>query len=103
MSHWHKLLLVLFLAVGLAGNAFAREGGHSGHYGNTHRSSQAKHDFMKSNPCPSTGKTRGACPGYVVDHVLPLKRGGADNTRKMQWQTLQEAKERISGNNAVIT
>ena len=92
MSHWHKLLLVLFLAVGLAGNAFAREGGHSSQQGKIPRSSQAKHDFMKSNPCPSTGRTSGACPGYVVDHVVPLKRGGADKPNNMQWQTLQEAK-----------
>ena len=92
MSRWHKLLLVLLLAVGLAGNAFAHWGGHSDRHGNSHRSSQAKHDFMKSNPCPSTGGTSGACPGYVVDHVVPLKRGGADNPRNMQWQTLQEAK-----------
>ena len=92
MSHWHKLLLVLFLAVGLASNAFAREVGHSGRHGNTHRSSQAKHDFKKSNPCPSTGRTSGACPGYVVDHVVPLKRGGVDKPNNMQWQTLQEAK-----------
>ena len=92
MSYWHKLLLVLFLAVGLAGNAFAREGGHSGRHGNTHRSYQAKHDFMKSNPCPSTNRTRGACPGYVVDHVVPLKRGGVDKPNNMQWQMLQDAK-----------
>ncbi len=92
MSHWHKLLVVLFLAVGLAGGAFPRGGGLSGHHGNTHRNSQAKHDFMKFNPCSSTGRTSGACPGYVVDHVVPLKRGGADYPSNMQWQTLQEAK-----------
>jgi hypothetical protein len=37
--------------------------------GRVKRSSQAKHDFMKSHPCPSTGKTSGPCKGYVVDHV----------------------------------
>jgi hypothetical protein len=56
------------------------------------RSTTAKHDFQKSHPCPSTGKTTGACPGFVVDHVVPLKRGGADVPSNMQWQTTQAAK-----------
>jgi hypothetical protein len=47
---------------------------------------------MKSHPCPSTGKTYGACPGYVVDHVVPLKRGGVDAPSNMQWQTREAAK-----------
>jgi hypothetical protein len=33
-----------------------------------------------------------ACPGYVVDHVVPLKRGGADNPGNMQWQTKEAGK-----------
>jgi hypothetical protein len=47
---------------------------------------------MRSHPCPSTGKTYGACPGYVVDHITPLKRGGADSPSNMQWQTKEAAK-----------
>lgn len=61
-------------------------------HGRINRSAQAKHDFQKSHPCPSTGRSSGACPGYVVDHVTPLKRGGADHPSNMQWQTEQEAK-----------
>lgn len=60
--------------------------------GKIHRSGAAKDDFEKSHPCPSTGSAHGACPGYVIDHVNPLKRGGADEPSNMQWQTVEEAK-----------
>jgi hypothetical protein len=56
------------------------------------RSETAKHDFQKPRPCPATGKTSGPCPGYVIDHVVPLKRGGPDAPSNMQWQTTAEAK-----------
>ena len=61
-------------------------------HGHIKRSEQAKHDFRKSHPCPSTGKSSGSCPGYVIDHVTPLKRGGADAPENMQWQTQADAK-----------
>ena len=61
-------------------------------HGRFKRSTTAKHAFERDNPCPSTGRTSGACPGYVVDHVTPLKRGGADDPSNMQWETKAEAK-----------
>jgi hypothetical protein len=61
-------------------------------HGKIARSPQALQQFKKANPCPGTGKTYGSCPGYVVDHVMPLKRGGADLPSNMQWQTKAEAK-----------
>ncbi len=51
------------------------------------RSAQAKNDFRKKNPCPSTGRTSGACPGYEVDHRTPLACGGSDSPSNMQWLT----------------
>ena len=31
-------------------------------------------------------------PGYIVDHVIPLARGGCDCPDNMQWQTLAQSK-----------
>ena len=61
-------------------------------HGRIKRSEVARQDFAHHHPCPSTGKTSGACPGYVVDHIVPLKRGGADAPDNMQWQTKDAAK-----------
>jgi hypothetical protein len=50
------------------------------------RSEAAKKAFMKQSGYP---KGR---PGYVIDHIKPLKEGGADDPSNMQWQTKEEAK-----------
>lgn len=63
-------------------------------HGRIARSPQAKSEFKKTHPCPSTGRGSGACPGYVIDHVVPLKRGGPDRPSNMQWQTKEAAKEK---------
>jgi len=57
-----------------------------------HRSYEAKAEFKRLHPCPANGHTRGPCPGYIVDHVKALKRGGADDPSNMQWQTIEESK-----------
>lgn len=56
------------------------------------RSAAERAAFQRSNPCPSTGKTTGKCPGYVVDHLAPLCAGGADSPANMQWQELEASK-----------
>jgi hypothetical protein len=50
--------------------------------------------FRATHPCPATGKARGACKGWVVDHVVPLCAGGADAPGNMQWQSAWDAKRK---------
>ena len=91
-----KLLVAVLIArFSLTAEARSTSGSHvhmhhlrpSSCYSCSHRSLEAKHEFKYSNPCPSTGKRSGACPGYVIDHVQALKHGGADRPSNMQWQT----------------
>jgi hypothetical protein len=57
-----------------------------------YRSSTVKHEFQRLHPCPSTGRTTGACPGYIKDHIRALDCGGPDSAANMQWQTVTAAK-----------
>lgn len=41
--------------------------------------------FQKQHPCPSTGLTKGSCPGWEKDHVVPLACGGCDSVSNLQW------------------
>lgn len=85
----NELLIVLFLLVALCVPALAVERDTSGRI---KRSANAKQEFREERPCPSTGKTTGACPGYVIDHIQPLKKDGPDRPSNMQWQTVEAAK-----------
>ncbi len=61
------------------------------------RSPTPRSAFMRAHPCPCTGNTSGACPGYVVDHAKPLACGSTDRPSNMQWQraTAGKAKDRV--------
>ena len=56
--------------------------------------SRAEADFRLLSPCPGTGETKGPCKGYVVDRIVPIVCGGAEDLANMQWQTIAEAKEK---------
>lgn len=53
--------------------------------GTISRSNAVRDAFKRQHPCPSTGKPSGACPGWEIDHVIPLACGGCDAVSNMQW------------------
>lgn len=54
------------------------------------RSAAERAAFVRANPCPATNLRRGACPGYQVDHTIPLCLGGLDARSNMVWLTVEE-------------
>ena len=88
-------LSLLVLVAALPSPTAEARSGHSSSYcvscardsrGHIARSPQAREEFMRQ-----TGYPHGR-PGYVVDHIVPLKRGGADAPSNMQWQTKSDAR-----------
>lgn len=61
------------------------------------RSAAAVRAFRKEHPCPATGKTRGACPLFEIDHIAPLCCGGDDDPSNMHWLTKAEHKAKHAG------
>jgi hypothetical protein len=50
--------------------------------------------FIRSHPCPATHSTEGPCPGYIVDYVTPLNKGGQDSAANMRWVEMSTAIKR---------
>ena len=59
-----------------------------------YRSYHAIKQFKLENSCPASGRYKGRCEGYVIDHIKPLACGGLDSPKNMQWQTLKDAKSK---------
>ena len=54
-------------------------------HGDIKRSAYARAQFVKRWPCPVTGEVTGACPGWSVNHTIPLAQGGCDAPHNMDW------------------
>ena len=48
-------------------------------------SAAQRNNFMRSRICPSTGMRSLVCPGYVVNHIVPLCAYGADLPVNMRY------------------
>jgi len=81
----NRLTLSAFVAVSLMTTAVTVDASQK-------RSQTAKNHFKVAHPCPANGKTKGSCPGYVIDHINPLACGGPDAPINMQWQTIAAGK-----------
>ena len=53
------------------------------------RSTAVLNAYRKIHPCPVTGKSYGACPGWAINHVIPLAKGGCDSVINLQWLPVQ--------------
>lgn len=53
--------------------------------GTIKRSTTQRAYFVRMHPCPATGQVTGSCPGWSVDHIIPLVCGGCDAPSNMQW------------------
>ena len=58
------------------------------------RSAAIVRQFRATHPCPGTGQVQPRCPGYVVDHIVPLCAMGTagDVMANLQWQPVADAK-----------
>ena len=76
LSTLDRVLLAGTVALGLA---FAASQAHA-------RDRAVAEAFQRANPCPSTGRPYGTCPGWTRDHFVPLCAGGADDPSNMVWE-----------------
>lgn len=93
-----QLSLVLFTLL-FAANVYANHG--IDHYeetrycgvpertsgGRIKRDRKVIREFRKIHACPSTGKLgyTEPCPGWALDHIIPLANGGCDSVSNLQW------------------
>jgi hypothetical protein len=80
----HRIVIALALLFALGGGLPDAEA----------RSAAPVRAFRRANPCPATGQVWGRCPGWQVDHVVPLCAGGPDTPVNMQWLRIETHKRK---------
>lgn len=83
------ILCLLFCPSALSANGIPRDG-----EGKIIRSASVIRQFKATHPCPATGQIQKSCPGYIIDHILPLCAYGPDAIENLQWQTKAESKKK---------
>lgn len=53
--------------------------------GSIKRSSKVLRQFRTLYPCPTGADLYDPCPGWQIDHVIPLGVGGKDEIFNLQW------------------
>lgn len=53
--------------------------------GRIKRSREVLRAYKKLHPCPATGLSAGACPGWSINHTIPLASGGCDAVYNLDW------------------
>lgn len=53
--------------------------------GSISRDPTVTYAFRKVWKCPVTKLTTGPCPGWSIDHIIPLANGGCDAVWNLQW------------------
>ncbi len=53
--------------------------------GSIKRSTAVLSAFKRIHPCPANGMTTGACPGWALNHTVPLSCGGCDSVSNLDW------------------
>jgi hypothetical protein len=80
------IALLFFCAVVQASDArYCRDAPLRDERGRILRDHAVLREFQRIHPCPATGRVTGACPGWAIDHVIPLAVGGCDSVVNLQW------------------
>lgn len=53
--------------------------------GRIKRSREVIRAYRRLYPCPATGQSAGPCPGWAINHTIPLASGGCDAVSNLDW------------------